>query len=119
MSRQQKNWFKRVSRGDSERAASRKSGVKLSTLNNQLKNESLSAETVILLCRAYNVPPLRGLAATGHLTPEEALEAGSVSEREAAQLMTDRQLVLELARRIDADVKPWDQPFSDVIARAR
>ena len=111
-----KSWWQRVSGGDTERATALKSGVTTSTLNRQLSKGSLSAEVVIAIARGYGESPVEALAATGYLTPEEVT---GTSNSAAAQLLTDQQLIRELARRIDADETAWTGTFGEVIDTAQ
>lgn len=82
-----------------ERAVAIKAGLTTSTLNRQLKSGALSAENVILIARAYGANPVAALATTGYITPEEATK----NLGDVAQLLPDRQLIAELARRIGVE----------------
>lgn len=104
-------WYRRVTGDATERAASLRSGVTTSTLNRQLAKGELSAEVVIKLCRGYGVSPVEGLAATGHLTHEEAT---GVSADSAAELLSDPDLIRTLALRINADPEAWFGTFGEL-----
>ena len=106
-----RNWYKRITDDATERAASLKSGVTTSTLNRQLAKGELSAEVVIKLCRGYGVSPVEGLASTGHLTHEEAT---GISAAEAADLLSDPDLIRALAFRINADPEAWFGTFGEL-----
>lgn len=111
-----KNWWNRISKGDTERAASQKSGVTTSTLNRQLSKGRLSAEVVIAIARGYRESPVEALAATGYLTPDEVT---GIAADAAAQLLTDQQLIRELARRIDSNESAWAGTFDGVLAASQ
>lgn len=89
-------WYQLLTGGDTERAVATRAGITTSTLNRQLAKGHLAAENVILVARAYGQNTATALSATGYLTPEEAAN----SDGDIAQLLTDRQLINELARRI-------------------
>lgn len=90
------NWYEQLVGDATERSVALKSGIITSTLNRQLKAGTLSAENVILIARAYKENPIAALATTGYITAEEATR----NIGEIAQLLPDRQLIAELARRI-------------------
>lgn len=103
-----KNWFAELTQGDSELAASKKSGVTTSTLNRQLSKGVLSSEVVILLARGYGQNPIEALTITGYITHEEA---AGMSATGLAQLIPDSELLKELARRIDSTPGAWSDVF--------
>ena len=105
------NWYRRITGDATERAAALRSGVTTSTLNRQLSKGELSAEVVIKLCRGYGVNPVEGLAATGHLTHEEAT---GMTVDSAAELISDPDLIRTLAYRINADPQAWFGTFGEL-----
>ena len=105
------NWYRRITGDATERAAALRSGVTTSTLNRQLAKGELSAEVVIKLCRGYGVNPVEGLAATGHLTHEEAT---GMTADSAAELLSDPELIRTLAFRINADPQAWFGTFGEL-----
>ncbi|MBA1834134.1 hypothetical protein [Corynebacterium wankanglinii] len=106
-----KNWYRRITGGDTERAASLRSDVTTSTLNRQLAKGELSAEVVIKLSRGYGISPVEGLAATGHITHEEAT---GLTASQAADLLSDPELIRALALRINADPAAWFGTFGEL-----
>lgn len=115
-------WFNRITNGASGNAAAAKSGISVSSLNRHLSGGELSAEEVIALCRAYGHSPVKGLAATGHLTHEEAT---GMTTAAAAELLSDPELIRTLAYRINANPEAWfgtfgelaDEPVDELAAR--
>ena len=104
-------WYRRITGDATERAASLRSGVTTSTLNRQLAKGQLSAEVVIKLCRGYGVNPVEGLAATGHITHEEAT---GMTADSTAELLSDPELIRTLAYRINADPQAWFGTFGEL-----
>lgn len=104
-------WFKRLTNDATERAAALAAGITTSTINRQLAKGELSADNVIKLCRAYSHSPVQGLAATGHLTQEEAT---GISTTAAAELLSDPELIRTLAYRINADPEAWFGTFGEL-----
>lgn len=104
-------WYRRITGDATERAAALRSGVTTSTLNRQLAKGELSAEVVIKLCRGYGVNPVEGLAATGHLTHEEAT---GMTADSTAELLSDPDLIRTLAYRINADPQAWFGTFGEL-----
>lgn len=94
-------WYRLLTAGDTERTVSLRAGITTSTLNRQLAKGALAAENIILIARAYKQNPVTALSATGYLLPDEA----TGSSGDLAQLLTDRQLIRELARRIGVDAQ--------------
>lgn len=108
-------WFDRLTGGASGRSAALKAGLPPATLNRQLSRGQLSAEFVIALCRAYNTHPVAGQVATGYLTPEEG---NTLPTTEAARLMSDQDLIRELAYRVDSNPASWTGTFDEVVDMA-
>lgn len=104
-------WYRRITGDATERAAALRSGVTTSTLNRQLSKGELSAEVVIKLSRAYGISPVEGLAATGHITHEEAT---GMTADSAAELLSDPDLIRTLAYRINADPQAWFGTFGEL-----
>lgn len=91
-----KNWYTQLVGDTTERSVAIKAGITTSTLNRQLKAGTLSAENVILIARAYGANPVAALTTTGYITAAEATK----NLGDIAQLLPDRNLIAELARRI-------------------
>lgn len=104
-------WFNRLTDGASGNAAGAKADISVSTLNRQLAQKRLSAETVIALCRGYGASPVEGLAATGYLTKEEAT---GVPADAIAEILSDQDLIRTLAYRVNADPAAWFGTFGEL-----
>lgn len=105
-------WFRDLVDEATERFAAERAGITTSTLNRQLKAGTLSAENVIALARAFQSCPVKALAQTGYLTIEET--TGRAAEA-TAQLLSGRELIRELARRIDDEPGAWVGTFDEVL----
>lgn len=108
------NWYKRLVGNDPELTAAKRAKITTSTLNRQLSKGTLSAENVIALARGYEQNPVEALAATGFITSSEATS----NPQEAARLLTDQELIRELARRVDDTPGVWDQTFDQAMTNA-
>lgn len=89
------NWYTQLVGDNTERAVALKAGITASTINRQLKKGTLSAENVILIARAYGANPVAALTTAGYITAAEA----TTNLGDIAQLLPDRDLIAELARR--------------------
>lgn len=110
-----KEWYERTTSGASGLEASRRAGLPTSTLNRQLAKGVLSPEFVIELARAYESSPPIALAETGFLTMEEVTGA---DETVAADLLSDRELIRQLAHRINSDPAAWFGTFGELADEA-
>lgn len=111
-------WFERLTGNDSALNASKTARPRLNnaTLSRQLNKDQLSSEVVIALARGYGQPPVEALAQTGYLSPAEA----SGLPRDAlAKLLTDQDLIHELAVRVDDNEDAWTGTFSSVVEDAQ
>lgn len=108
-------WLDTVRGSDSIREVARRIGTTHATLNRQANDDSLSFELVRSISYAYNRPVLADLLATGHLAEKDL---GVDSIENALHSATDEQLVLEVARRLDAtDIGAiYDKPISEAVA---
>ena len=59
------DWFSELPSSPSIRAASKKTGIQVTTLARQLNRGTIPAENVIKLCQAYGKSPITGLIETG------------------------------------------------------
>lgn len=109
-----KEWFENLTKNASGRAAADLAGISPATMNRQLARNTLSAETVISLARAYGRSPVRALLETGYLLPEET---GMPSAEELLQSLSDQQVIADVARRIDSEPSHWLGTFDEVIER--
>ena len=78
----------------------------------QINKGVFTAEVVIAIARGYGESPVKALVATGYITAKEAI---GINETSAAQLLTDRQLIQELARRVSSKDDIWKESFNSVI----
>lgn len=109
---QHTRWFRTITGNDSGRAAAAKSGMSVATVNRQLAREELSAEMVIAIARGYGQSPVTALVETGYL---EAGEANNFDMVDSPRLLTDQQLIRELARRVDSNEDAWAGTFDEVV----
>ncbi|MEV6767513.1 helix-turn-helix transcriptional regulator [Nocardia sp. NPDC051030] len=90
-----KGWAHTVTNGATIRDIARKTGLSNSTISRRLATPT--AETVLAISDAYQVNPIDGLIASGHLTARHARRHETVGALHSAEL-TD--LVREIANRI-------------------
>lgn len=109
-----KEWFEALTENASGRAAADLADIAPATMNRQLARNTLSAETVIALARAYGRSPVRALLETGYLRPEEV---GMPSPEELLQSLSDQQVIADVARRIDSEPAHWLGTFDEVVER--
>lgn len=109
-----KEWFENLTKNASGRAAADLAGISPATVNRQLARNTLSAETVIALARAYGRSPVRALLETGYLLPEET---GMPTPEELLQSLSDQQVIADVARRIDSEPAHWAGTFDEVVER--
>ena len=105
-------WLDQARGEDSVREVARKIGTTHATLYRQASAGQLSFELVRDIARAYGRPVLAEIVANGHLTREEA----GVTDAEALlRAVADDQLVMEIARRLDAPVVSslFERPISE------
>lgn len=105
------NWYKSLVGSDTEKAASDRAGITTSTLNRQLAKGTLSEGNVIAIARAYGANPVDALVRTGFITSEEALG----KDRDLSSLLSDQELIHELAMRVNSDEGAWDDTFSSAM----
>lgn len=95
-------WFKDLTDNSSLREAAEKSGVSKSTLSRNLDANTMTPETVIALCRAYDRSPVSGLIETGYINDYE-LHGPDVEV--ALHEATNEQLLDEIMRRSDPQAR--------------
>lgn len=109
------NWVRDLIGTDTKAAAAEKSGVSISTMNFQIRNNSLSPATVISLARAYGRNVIQALAETDLIDPDEA---SSLPVDQALQLAPDRKLIAELARRLQhLPQEDLESSLDDIVER--
>lgn len=108
----QEDWLLSVTGGASRRQIAAAIGRPQTTFNRQADEGRFDAGTIIAIARHYGANPIIALVETGYLNSGEA---SNMSMKEVAKLLTDQQLVKELARRIDANAAAWAGTFDEVI----
>lgn len=108
----QEDWLQSVTEGASRRQIAAAIGRPQTTFNRQADEGRFDAGTIIAIARHYGANPIIALVETGYLDSDEA---SSMSMKEVAKLLTDQQLIQELARRIDVNESAWAGTFNEVI----
>ena len=111
------SWIDSVRGTDSIREVARRAGLNQATLNRQVNLDVISYDVVRDIARAYQRPVLADLVATGHLSHEDV---GLSDIESALHAASDDQLVMEIARRLDAPVVSslFERPVSEAIETA-
>lgn len=108
------DYFLRATGARSVRAMATETGIEQTTLNRQLKG-SVAVETVVALCRAYDLDIADTFVAVGFITDAEADKLGA---RIGIGIFTDLELAREIVRRIEAgeagEALTGDLPATDV-----
>lgn len=110
-------WIDEVRGNDSLREVARRAGLHQATFNRQVNLGALTFEVARDISRAYGRPVLADLIALGHLS---ASDAGADDIERILHAASDEQLVLEVARRLDATSigTIYDKPVSEAIEEA-
>lgn len=107
------DYFRTLTGERSVRAIANRTGIVQSTLNRQLSGDSaIAVETVVAICRAYDLDMAEVFVAVGFITAEEARAFGASFRLEE---FTDAQLLREMVRRAE-DAGPesaLNQPIPD------
>lgn len=93
-------WLTDLIDGDSIRAATEKASLSSSALSKAITRGTLSPQTVIALCRAYDRSPVTGLVEHGYLS---AWESEHASIDGALDKATNQQLLDAILRRSDPE----------------
>jgi len=104
-------WFKRVTRNDSNRRAADLANISPVTLGRQLKANELSADLIIKIAQAYNESPVVALVDLGFVSARWIQEVGTTT---ALTRASDEELTDELLRRLRL---LHDQPVDDLASR--
>lgn len=104
-------WFKRVTRNDSNRRASDLAEISPATLGRQLKAGELSADLIIKIAQAYDESPVVALVDLGFISARWMQEIGTTT---ALTRATDEELTNELLRRLKL---LDDEPVDELAAR--
>mgnify|MGYP006935556325 FL=1 len=101
------DWYKRVTRGDSNRHVSSRANISDATLGRQLKVNELSADLIIKIAQAYDESPVVALVDLGFISARWMQEVGTTT---ALTRATDEELTDELLRRLRLiEDEPVDQ----------
>jgi len=95
------DWFSELPSSPSIRAASKKTGIQVTTLARQLNRGTIPAENVIKLCQAYGKSPITGLIETGYISPQNFQKSDIIAY--ALQHATNQQIANEFTRRLGTD----------------
>ena len=95
------DWFSELPSSPSIRAASKKTGIQVTTLARQLNRGTIPAENVIKLCQAYGKSPITGLIETGYISPQNFQKSDIIAY--ALQNATNQQIANEFTRRLGTD----------------
>ncbi|PIS66306.1 hypothetical protein AZH46_06925 [Corynebacterium striatum] len=104
-------WFKRVTRNDSNRRAADLADISPVTLGRQLKANELSADLIIKIAQAYDESPVVALVDLGFVSAKWMQEIGTTT---ALTRATDEELTDELLRRLRLIE---DAPVDELAAR--
>lgn len=91
------DWYKRVTRGDSNRHVSSQAKISDATLGRQLKANELSADLIIKIAQAYDESPVVALVDLGFISARWMQEVGTTT---ALTRASDEELTDELLRRL-------------------
>lgn len=91
------DWYKRVTRGDSNRHVSSQAKISDATLGRQLKANELSADLIIKIAQAYDESPVVALVDLGFISAKWMQEVGTTT---ALTRASDEELTDELLRRL-------------------
>ncbi|MGV0399413.1 hypothetical protein ACUY20_03515 [Corynebacterium segmentosum] len=105
------DWYRRVTRGDSNRHVSSRAKISDATLGRQLKANELSADLIIKIAQAYNESPVVALVDLGFVSARWLQEVGTTT---ALTRASDEELTDELLRRLRL---LDDHPIDDLAAR--
>lgn len=101
------DWYRRVTRGDSNRQVSSLAGISDATLGRQLRAGELNADLIIKIAQAYNESPVVALVDLGFISAKWMQEMGTAT---ALSRATDEELTDELLVRLKLiEDKPVDE----------
>ncbi len=105
------DWYRRVTRGDSNRQVSSIAGISDATLGRQLRAGELNADLIIKIAQAYDESPVVALVDLGFVSAKWMQEIGTTT---ALTRATDEELTDELLRRLRLIE---DTPVDELAAR--
>lgn len=106
-------WYKRVTRGDSNRHVSSRANISDATLGRQLRANELSADLIIKIAQAYDESPVVALVDLGFISARWMQEVGTTT---ALTRASDEELTDELLRRLRLIE---DEPIDHLAERRR
>ncbi|WP_407107821.1 helix-turn-helix domain-containing protein [Rhodococcus aetherivorans] len=104
-------WIRQTVGDTSLRKVASEAGISQATLARQIREGTLTAESVVKIARAYGVSVADGLQAIGVLTEDDVLPT---SVEKALREASDEQLADEVLRRMKAGSEIYDRPISEV-----
>lgn len=104
-------WIRQTTGDISLRKVATEAGISQATLARQIREDTLTAESVVKIARAYGVSVVSGLQAIGVITEDDVMPAAI---EKALQDATDEQLADEVLRRMKAGSEIYDRPISEV-----
>lgn len=108
-------WLAAVTHGASRRKIAETIGFPQSTFNRKVNQGHVESDAVIAIARAFGKSPVEALVKTGYLT---AAEASGMTGAELSRLLSDQELVREMAHRLNENEAAWAGTFGEVIAAA-
>lgn len=105
------DWYRRVTRGDSNRQVSSLAGISDATLGRQLRAGELNADLIIKIAQAYEESPVVALVDLGFISAKWMQEMGTAT---ALSRATDEELTDELLVRLKLIE---DKPVDELAAR--
>ena len=105
------DWYRRVTRGDSNRQVSSLAGISDATLGRQLRAGELNADLIIKIAQAYDESPVVALVDLGFISAKWMQEMGTAT---ALSRATDEELTDELLVRLKLIE---DKPVDELAAR--
>jgi|GEM_PF-4912004 len=98
-------WFKSRVRGFSFNSAAENSGISVSTVRRHLTEEgkgNSAQQTIVTVCRRYNLNPVEGLIISGLVTPEEVQDfVGDYQFSEGVSDMPLSELIERIRDELD------------------
>lgn len=95
-------YLRAITAGATGRQIAQATGIGEATISRWLKGTTDPApRQVVTVARAYDIPPLDALIATGYLSEEEANRQGGTPRTLQLREFTDHELALEMLRRVD------------------
>lgn len=112
------DWLKKTANDDSARGIARKTGLNAKTVSNQINRNSITAENVIAIARAYGAHPVGALVDTGYLDEKDA---AGIDPIRALREIDEDDLADEVLRRMKLGQASGalDTPIDELASRRR